>query len=199
VRALEEVVALDERTGHPDLEKDRQVLEQARQMAALSPEERARLQAAAEGARDDEGEGEIDPDNLPPELRAELESLPLEERARAEAELRRAVAQFQHMTSEERAQLAATQQAAAQRKKIESLADQARDGAIAAQRGQTDRSQLADRLRTVAAQAAAGEETGSPWLELAQYLQAVAALLAGEPVPPVPAAYAARFAAVQAG
>lgn len=43
VRVLEEVVALDERTGHPDLASDRQTLERARQAAALTPEEQARL------------------------------------------------------------------------------------------------------------------------------------------------------------
>ena len=37
VRAFEEVVALDERTGHPDLDADRRTLAAARQMAALSP------------------------------------------------------------------------------------------------------------------------------------------------------------------
>ncbi len=40
VTALEEVVALDERTGHPDLGSDREALEQARHLARLSPEER---------------------------------------------------------------------------------------------------------------------------------------------------------------
>jgi tetratricopeptide (TPR) repeat protein len=40
VTALEEVVALDERTGHPDLGSDREALEQVRHLARLSPEER---------------------------------------------------------------------------------------------------------------------------------------------------------------
>jgi tetratricopeptide (TPR) repeat protein len=52
VRALEEVVALDERTNHADLASDRQVLEAARRMAALSPEERAQLQRVASPAGD---------------------------------------------------------------------------------------------------------------------------------------------------
>lgn len=47
VQALEEVVVLDERTGHPDLESDRQALEAARRLAALSPEEREELARAA--------------------------------------------------------------------------------------------------------------------------------------------------------
>ncbi len=41
--ALEEVVALDERTGHPDLESHRQALEMARRFAARAPEEREEL------------------------------------------------------------------------------------------------------------------------------------------------------------
>lgn len=49
VRALEEVVALDERTGHEDLESDRQALETVRHLAALTPEEREAL-AQAEAA-----------------------------------------------------------------------------------------------------------------------------------------------------
>jgi len=47
VRSLEEVVALDERTGHPDLESDRQALENARRLAALTPEEREALARAS--------------------------------------------------------------------------------------------------------------------------------------------------------
>jgi tetratricopeptide (TPR) repeat protein len=47
VRALEEVVALDERTGHPDLEQDREALRSARMLAAMSPEERERLRGFA--------------------------------------------------------------------------------------------------------------------------------------------------------
>ncbi len=51
VRALQEVVALDERTGHEDLESDRQTLQQTRKMAALTPEQRAELREQAEQAR----------------------------------------------------------------------------------------------------------------------------------------------------
>jgi tetratricopeptide (TPR) repeat protein len=70
VRALEEVVALDERTGHPDLESDRQALEAARRAAAFSPEERAR--SKAEEAKAQELAGHLA--SLPPEERTKLES-----------------------------------------------------------------------------------------------------------------------------
>jgi tetratricopeptide (TPR) repeat protein len=50
VAALEEVVALDERTSHEDLASDREALEQARHMASLTPEERSGLEAAADAS-----------------------------------------------------------------------------------------------------------------------------------------------------
>jgi len=40
IRLLEEVVALDERLGLPDIDSDRQMLEQVRQLAAMTPGER---------------------------------------------------------------------------------------------------------------------------------------------------------------
>ncbi len=40
IRIMEEVVALDEKIGHPDTDSDRQMLEQVRRLAAMSPEER---------------------------------------------------------------------------------------------------------------------------------------------------------------
>ena len=153
VAALQEVVALDERTGHPDLESDRATLEQARQMAALSPEERAALAAAAKQAAE----------------------------------------QLAAMSEDERAGV----MAAAQRAQIEQLATQARDATLAALRGETDRAGLAAQLEHVAGQAADGEAPGSPWLDVAGFIRAAAALLRGEPLPPVPAAYAGQFAALQ--
>ncbi len=40
IRLLEEVVSLDERLGLPDTESDRQMLESARRLAGMTPEER---------------------------------------------------------------------------------------------------------------------------------------------------------------
>jgi hypothetical protein len=105
--------------------------------------------------------------------------------------------QLAAMSPEERAELEAAARAAASRDQIQSLADQARDGAIAALRGEGERGPLAARIEEVAAEAAEGEEAGSPWDELARYLRAVVALLRDEPVPPVPDAYAAHLAAIQ--
>jgi len=143
---------------------------------------------------------------LPPALRHELQALAAqleragpEERAALEGRIQAAVARgLEAMSPEERANLEAAAHAAARRDQIQSLADQARDAAIAALRGEVEPGPLAQQLEAVAAQAADGEEPGSPRDELAGYLRAVAALLHGEPAPPVPAAYAAHLAAVQA-
>ncbi len=48
VKAMEEVVAIDEQTGHQDLESDRETLETLRRIAALTPEEREQLRQQAE-------------------------------------------------------------------------------------------------------------------------------------------------------
>jgi hypothetical protein len=40
IRLMEEVVALDEKIGHPDVESDRQMLEQVRRLAGMTPEAR---------------------------------------------------------------------------------------------------------------------------------------------------------------
>jgi len=42
-----------------------------------------------------------------------------------------------------------------------------------------------------------GESAGSPWLEVAALCDALVALIQEESIPPVPAAYAGHFSAVQ--
>jgi hypothetical protein len=154
IDTLEEVVRLNEQTGHPELSQlAPRALESARQMAALSPAEREQLLAQA----------------------------------------RQAAGAFSRLSDEERAGV----MAAAQRAQIEALANQTRDAAIAALRGEGDALALAAQMEQVADQAAADEEAGSPWLEVAAFIRAAAAILRGEPPPPVPTAYAAHFAAIQ--
>ena len=192
MQALEEVVALDERTGHQDLESDRQTLDNARRIAALSPEERAQLRARQAEAEEAGPSGE-----QANELQAQLDALPPEERARVEAAMREMAERLARMSPEERGEFEAAARDAAQRTQIEQLANQARDAAIAARRGQTPREQLIPQLQEAAARAAEGEAEDSPWAQVAAFLNAVVALLRGEPVPPVPAAYAARMAEIQ--
>ncbi|MGC9396833.1 MAG: hypothetical protein ACP5J4_18465, partial [Anaerolineae bacterium] len=189
VTALEEVVALDERTGHEDLASDRETLAQARALAELSPEERAALAQ------------ERPPTSAPADAQAAIEAqlaqLSPEERAQFQAVAQQFAQRWAAMSDEERAQYEAAAQASALRQKIDSLADQARDGAVAALRGEIERAPLIDNVERVAAQAAEGESPGSPWDELARYLYAVVALLREQPLPPVPARYAEHFAAIQ--
>ncbi len=189
VTALEEVVALDERTGYEDLDSDREALAQARALADLSPEERAALRQ------------ERPPASGPPDVQAALEAqlaqLSPEERAQFQAVAQQFAQQWAQMSDEERAQYQAAAQAAARRQTIDALADQARDAAVAALRGEIERAPLIANIERVAAQAAEGESPGSPWDEVAHYLYAVVALLREQPPLPVPARYAEHFAAIQ--
>jgi tetratricopeptide (TPR) repeat protein len=189
VRMLEEVVALDERTGHQDLESDRQTLEAARKMAALSPEERQALrQKSAESqASNDE------PLGFEAQLQAQLAQLPPEQRAEAEAQIRKAFEEFQRMTPEQQA--AVVDQG--RRQQIENAAGQVRDAGLAYVRRQAPKRDVLQMLEDASRQMKAGESAGSPWLEVAALCDAIAALIKEEPVPPVPAAYASHFAAVQ--
>ncbi|MBI4674484.1 MAG: tetratricopeptide repeat protein [Chloroflexi bacterium] len=184
VDALEQVVALDEQTGHQDLESDRQQLEQMRQLAALSPEERAARRARAR---------ETGTENDADAPQAQLDALPPEQRAQLEAAAREAQARLAQMTPEERAALADR----ARREQIQNIADQTRDAAIRALRGEIPREQLAPQIERVAAQAAEGEAPDSPWAEVAVFLRAVSALLQGNAKPVVPSAYAGHWAAIR--
>ena len=129
---------------------------------------------------------------------AQFAQLRPEERAQLEAAAQAFARKLEAMSPEERTEFEAAARAAATQNQIQTLADQARDGAIAALRGETEQAPLAAQIGRVAAQAAEGEEPGSPWDELARYLRAVVALLRDQPLPPVPAAYAAHLAAIQA-
>lgn len=99
------------------------------------------------------------------------------------------------LTPEERARLEATADVVSQ---IRTLADQARDAAIAALHGEVDRNALIAQLGEAAERAAADEPADSSWAQLALYLHAVVAVLLGEPALPVPAAFAEHLAAVEA-
>jgi len=52
-------------------------------------------------------------------------------------------------------------------------------------------------LEETAEQMKAGASAGSPWLEVAALCEALVALIKEASIPPVPAAYAAHFSAVQ--
>jgi tetratricopeptide (TPR) repeat protein len=190
VQALEEVVALDEQTGHSDLESDRQTLQAARQMAALSPEQRAELEERARAAQAASPAAASD---LPAEIQAQLAALPPEQRLQAEAQLRAALETFQRMSPAEQA----AAMDAARREQIEQAAGQARDAGLAYARRQAPKVEVLKFIRRLGQQAAEGEAPGSPWLEVAALCQALAALIEGGQALPAPAVYAGHLAAVQ--
>ena len=86
---------------------------------------------------------------------------------------------------------------AARRAQFEQAAGQAREAGLAFARGQAPRRAVLEMLEKAAAELAAGETPGSPWLEVTGLCLALAALIKGAAIPPVPAQYAAHFSAVQ--
>ncbi len=84
-------------------------------------------------------------------LNEQLSQLSPEERAQLEAVMRRFAQEWESMSAVEQAQLLAAAQAGGQRQQIESLAAQARDGAMTALRGETAREPLIARIEHVAA------------------------------------------------
>ena len=139
----------------------------------LSSDRQALAQAQARAS----GQAETIPDEaeLSPEQREQMEAV------------KQALA---GMSEEER-------QAVLQRAQLQQVADQARDAAIAVQRGQGDREALTAKLDEVAAQVIEDETEDSVWHELTDYLLALSALLRGQKARSVPAQYAAHFVAVQ--
>ncbi len=188
VKAMEEVVAIDEQTGHQDLESDRKMLETFRRIASLSPEERAALKQKAQDEQNTPEE-----DNFESQLQAQLAELPPEQRAQAEAQIRKAYEEFQHMTPEQQAAVRDQQR----RAQIENAANQARDAGLAYVRKQAPKRDVLNMLEDTARQMKDGESAGSPWLDVAALCDALVALIKEEVIPPVPAAYASHFSAVQ--
>lgn len=189
VQALQEVVALDEQTNHPDLELDRQTLAAAQQMAAshVAPESHA--------AQDP------NPDDFEAQIAALLNQVPPEQRAALQAQVRQAWHTFQQLSPAEQTALlqsAQATQSAQTGMSHEQAAQHASDAALAALHQHAPRNDVLAFLENLAKQAAEGEAPGSIWLEVAALCQALIALLRREPLPPIPTRYAAHFAAVQA-
>lgn len=129
---------------------------------------------------------------------AALAALPETERAAAlEALVRLAEEQFRQLPPEQQAE--ALRQA--QEQQIAAVADQTANAVreALAQSDRDTREELAARLIAAADHYAAGETPGSPYDQLAAFLRACAAVLRGEPPPPVPERYVGRFQALSAG
>jgi hypothetical protein len=82
IRLMEEVVALDEKIGHPDIDSDRQMLDQVRRLADMTPEQRTQFYASTPQAQptvsylaDPVKDMIAQLDSLPPEEREDLEAL----------------------------------------------------------------------------------------------------------------------------
>jgi hypothetical protein len=158
--------------------------------------EQLRQQAGEEPASPDP-DGE---DGFEAQLQAQLAELPPERRTEVEAQIRKAYAEFQRISPEEKAEKLQAAQAAEEaqrRKRVDQYADQARDAGLAYFRKQAPKRDVLNMLEESAAQMKANEKSDSPWLEVAELCLAIAALIKDEPVPPVPAAYASHFSAVQ--
>ena len=195
VKALEEAAALGERIKHPQLNIVQQMLESARHGAAMSPAELAQLKAERDAEEQQKAQEEQDAEA---EMETQLAAMPPEQRAQVEAAMR----EFERKSPEEQAEIV-------QRVQIQGLADQVRDAAIAARRGQVPPDQLVPQLEQLVAQIEREQPEDSPWGQVAAFVRAVVILLRGRtslilvpgqteaPLPPVPAAYAAHLAAAQ--
>jgi hypothetical protein len=169
VAALEEVVAIDQRLDLPDLASDQAALEgMKRRRDGLPP-----LEAAA---------------GLLAQMEAQLAELPPE----AQEQVRQAMAQLADMSPEEQEAWLLAQR----RGQIEAQADQVVEAALDAWQNQRVE-ELLPVLDQAATHYAEDEAEGSPYAQLAGFIQAVAALLRGTPPPPVPEDYAEKFVALQ--
>ena len=77
------------------------------------------------------------------------------------------------------------------------MVEQVQQQALAALRGEVDAAALSVQLRAVAPQVSEDEQFGDAREDVAGYLTAVAAVLAGETPSSVPAAFAAQIAALR--
>jgi hypothetical protein len=190
VAFFEEALKVGEESRHPQVDVIRQMLEAAKNAASLSPEERAQLQNANQSAP---AGGGGEQDDFESQLQAQLAGLPPEQRAEAEAQIRKAYAEFQRMSPEEQAAVLDGQR----RAQVENAVEQIRAAGVAYFRKQVPKRDVLQMLEGASRQIKQGESAGSPWLPAAALCDCVIALIKEEPVPPVPSAYAGQFAAVQ--
>jgi len=188
-----EVVALDEQTGHEDLESDRQVLEHARQLAAAHvasalpqpmPDLAARLA------------------QLDPHVRTALAQIDAEEQARIVALLEGMGPEQQEQTLQALAHFAALapeeQAALINRTPLqqveENLFPQLEAFFAAYQAGELDPAQQATGTHSIhklLPALSADEQLGAGRHDLVALLSCAIAYLQGEALPPIPASYAA--------
>ena len=194
VLLFEEGLKVGEESGHPQVDVIRKMLESAKRIASLSPEERERALTPDPSPQNGRGEEE---DDFETQLQTQLAQLPPEKRAEAETQIRKAYAEFQRMSPEEQARALQVANDQSNRAQIDNSADKARDAGLAYVRRQAPKKDIVVYLTEMSQKAAEGEKPGSPWSDVASLCNALIALIKEEPVPPVPAVYAGHFSAVQ--
>jgi tetratricopeptide (TPR) repeat protein len=175
VTAMEEVVAIDRAENLDDLVSDQAQLDRFRRRAAGEPEP---------------------PPNVPADILTQIEAQIESQLAQAPPEMQAQLRQFQQdlaKLSPDELQAWLQQQA---RNQVFAQADQVLQAATAAQRDNRV-AELLPKLEQAADTWGAGEATGSPFANLAQFTRAVIALLAGQPPEPVPPDYVERLANLQ--
>jgi len=185
IAAYEEVVALDEQTGHEDLESDRQALAQARQLA-----ETAASTGSASLPADIPAEFAALLAQLSPANRAAFAQMPLEQ----QEQMLQALAHIAALPPDEQEALARR----AQFEQVESnlldqlsqLFDALRQNALTGEQQWA----AADQIIAIAGQLAGEEALGEQRHALAALLRCAAARLRGAEAPPIPAAYATHWA-----
>ena len=115
----------------------------------------------------------------------------------AEEQIRKAYAEFQRMSPEEQVRALQVADDQSNRAQIDNAANKAREAGLAYVRKQAPKKDILGYLTEMAQKAAEGEKPGSPWLDVAMLCHALVALIKEESIPPVPAAYAGHFSAVQ--
>ncbi|MEM7111521.1 MAG: tetratricopeptide repeat protein [Chloroflexota bacterium] len=175
IQAMEAVVALDEQLGSPELEEDRESLEQLKQLAAMPKEERVDfLQAAVQTA-------------------VQLQQMNETEKQSFSQSVQQATQNLATMNPAERkmAMLGAAKEAMAQ------LAKQVRKTAVSAQRGQAKKSVLFAQIQQMQSQIADNTNFGVARYDFIAYLQAVESLVKGEKVKSVPKLYQSHIKAIR--
>jgi hypothetical protein len=169
VEAMEEVVAIDERLGLPDLESDRATLATYRRRLAGEPE--PPTEAGTEG------------EQFLAALQHQLAQTPPE----AQAELRQFIDHVEQLSPQEQAALARD----FARQQLQAQAEQVAQAALSAWQ-QEQVAELLPHLEQLAANLAAGAVA-----DLAQFVRAVLALLQGQTPEPVAPDFAERLATLE--
>lgn len=175
VIAMETVVAIDEKIDAPELAEDRATLGQLQELAAMSPQARADLLAAAQATA------------------SQLAQMSEKEKKALAESVQRASENLASMNPAERqmAMLAAAKETMAQ------LAKQVRETAVAVQHGQQRKAVLLAQTQQLRDQIANNTRFGVARYDFITYLEVVDAIISGTPVNSIPKPYQAHVKAIR--